>query len=235
MSFTQLPHHLADAIRTMVVDGDESAALHRIVAVACQEIAGADCAGITSLESTGLETLIATDPRVVLADQEQSRTGEGPCVSPGTAEPLTIICDDLADDDRWPRFGRAAADLGLCSAIFFKLVRGRTTIGSLNVYSARHGAFTDDARHSGSLLAAHAAIVLAASRQQANLHLALQTRDVIGQAKGILMERHRYNEHQAFDALIASSQQTKRKLRDVAEHLRTTGELPGGSDGGSQR
>lgn len=235
MSFTQMPHHLTGAIRAMVVDGDESAALHRIVAVACQEIAGTDCAGITSLESSGLETLIATDARVVLADKEQARTGQGPCMSPGTAELLTIICNDLAEDERWPEFGRAAADHGLCSAIFFKLVEGGTTIGSLNVYSARCGAFSDDARHSGALLAAHAAIVLAASRKQANLQLALLTRDVIGQAKGILMERHRYNEHQAFDALIASSQQTKRKLRDVAEHLRTTGELPGGSNGGSPR
>jgi AmiR/NasT family two-component response regulator len=75
-------------------------------------------------------------------------------------------------------------------------------------------------------LAAHAAVVMTASRKQANLSVALETRDVIGQAKGILMERYKIDDREAFNALIAVSQHTHRKLREVAEQLRTTGELP---------
>ena len=137
-----------------------------------------------------------------------------------------MVCNDLAADQRWPAFGAIAAAHGVNSMISFKLFDADGTVGALNLYSSKPYAFGAEAEETGALLAAHAAVVLAASRKQANLAVALESRDVIGQAKGILMERYKLDDRAAFATLIAISQHTQRKLRDIADELRRTGEVP---------
>ena len=97
--------------------------------------------------------------------------------------------------------------------------------GALNIYARPPHAFTPNSIHTGVLLAAHSALAIAAATTSADLRIALESRDVIGQAKGILMERFKITSTEAFDLLITASQHTNRKLRDVAADLTDTGAL----------
>jgi GAF domain-containing protein len=218
---------LPDAIRIITADADVDATYQRIVQVALREIAGADHGGITELSSAALRTRAVSHPDVELVDSAQYETGEGPCLSAAVADDPVVVSNDVAADPRWERFGPAAAALGVNSAISFKLFGPTGAIGALNVYAAKPHAFADEAHEVGSLLAAHAAVVMMASRKQSNLAIALESRDIIGQAKGILMERYKFDDRQALEALVVVSQHAHRKLRDVADELRTTGQLPG--------
>lgn len=218
---------IPDAIRKVTVEGDVESAFRRIVDVALRQIPGAELGGITELQAELLHTRGASHPEVTRIDSAQYESGEGPCLSAALAQLPVVVSNDVGADPRWHRFGQAAAALGVNSVISFKLFDVTGAVGALNLYATKRDAFTDDAEEIGSLLAAHAAVVMVASRKQANLAVALESRDVIGQAKGILMERYKLDDQQAFEALVAVSQHTHRKLREVAEELRMTGELPG--------
>ena len=221
------PQSLSDAIRRITAEPDEEVGLRRVVAVALQEIDAADYAGVTVLTKRAVQTHAASDGLVEKIDREQYDAWEGPCVT-AAVENLTVVhADDLRHDERWPTFGPRAAALNVNSMLCFKLFHGEASLGALNLYAHAPYAFPDDAANVGALLAAHAAVVMSAARKQANLSVALESRDVIGQAKGILMERYKLDDRQAFDVLIAASQHTHRKLREIADELRTTGELVG--------
>jgi len=96
-------------------------------------------------------------------------------------------------------------------------------LGALNLYSRRAGAFTDESEHVGSMFAAHAAVAYAAARTEAGLGGVVATRQLIGQAQGILMERHQLTGDQAFALLVRASQDRNVKLRELAEQLVYTG------------
>jgi AmiR/NasT family two-component response regulator len=100
-------------------------------------------------------------------------------------------------------------------------------MGALDVYGGKINAFDSDAENTGLLLASHAAIAMAGSRDITNLRVGLENRDIIGQAKGILMERYKISSQEAFDLLVMASQSTHRKLREIADELAATGELNG--------
>jgi len=137
--------------------------------------------------------------------------------------------DDLrAAGDRWSHFVPRAQELGIGSIMGFLLYTdGREDLGALNLYSSRPGAFNGRSERVGWLLASHAAVALAAARQVENLNLALQTSRHTGEAIGIVMSRYRINEEQAFAAIVRYSQSHNRKVRQVAEMVNQTGELPG--------
>ncbi|MEV4537488.1 ANTAR domain-containing protein [Asanoa sp. NPDC049518] len=106
-------------------------------------------------------------------------------------------------------------------------------MGSLNLYRRAPDAFSETDEDFASIIAAYVAVAVAMShrrddvdRREAALHRGLSTRDVIGQAKGILMERRRLSAGEAFDVLRRASQDLNRRLVDVAQHLADTGELP---------
>jgi GAF domain-containing protein len=154
----------------------------------------------------------------------QYQAGEGPCLD-AARHHQTVRSDDLRAEARWPRFARQATGLGVLSVLSFQLFAGDDSFGALNLYAADPAAFGQDSESTGLLLASHAALAMAAARTEAGLLTALDTREMIGQAKGILMERYKITGVQAFGLLVASSQGMNRKLRDVAEHLVATGEL----------
>ena len=109
----------------------------------------------------------------------------------------------------------------------FQLYVERDNLGALNLYSADACAFDDESEHVGLLFAAHAAVAMAGARRQEQLTHAVTVRDLIGQAKGILMERYKITADQAFQVLARASQQTNRRLADVADELTQTGSVPG--------
>lgn len=168
---------------------------------------------------------MATDDLVREVDRQQYTTKQGPCLSAARDTESVVLVNDLQTDSRWPAFSAAIADLPVKAMLSFQLYTDRGTLGALNLYAARAGAFNAESVHVGTLLAAHAAATAASALQNANLLIALNSRDVIGQAKGILMERYKITADEAFDLLIAASQRSQRKLHAVAAELADTGEL----------
>jgi AmiR/NasT family two-component response regulator len=98
-------------------------------------------------------------------------------------------------------------------------------LGSVSLYAADQAAFALADEYVARLFATQAALALAEARRTGQMRQALANRDVIGQAKGILMERHRITADEAFKMLSAQSQRANRKLADVARRLAETGTL----------
>ena len=163
-------------------------------------------------------------PRAV--DALQEGLGEGPCLD-AAYEHETVRVPDLANDTRWPRFSAAAAEAGALGMLSFQLYVEGDDLGALNLFARRAFAFDDESEHVGLLFAAHAAVAYSAARQRASLTRTVVTRQLIGQAQGILMERHKVTPEQAFSMLVRVSQHRNGKLRDVAEQLVLRGHLDG--------
>jgi GAF domain-containing protein len=158
-------------------------------------------------------------------DVVQQELDDGPCIA-ASRDQQVVRVDDMGSDDRWPRFAQEAISVGVHAMLCLPLYLDEQRLGSLSLYSSTTAAFDDHARRIATLLGTHAAIAVADARRNENLQRALLTRDTIGQAKGILMERHRITAQQAFDLLTRASQNTNTKLADVAETVASTGALP---------
>jgi hypothetical protein len=204
-----------------------------VTSTAVRRVAGAVSASITTFENGHFRTVSASDDAAVRADLIQYDLGAGPCVD-------TIRFDtcyrptDLRDDVRWPEYGaRVAKEVGFISMLSYRLntgSRAEQLLASLNIYSDRPGAFDDGAAEIGLLLATHGGLAIAAERYReraANLELALESSRVIGIAVGVLMTQHKVSRGQAFDLLRTASQNSNRKVRDVASHVALAGTLPG--------
>ena len=224
-----VPDRWAAIALQLAHQADRDAVLARVVTAALAYIDGAQHAGITLSGHVHEFTPVVGDDVAGDVERQQYATGEGPGLSAATKQAPVIDVLDLHADDRWPRFAAAVAHLGIRSALSFHLytVTGGAidTVGALTVYATRPAAFSRDSIDTGIALASHTAIAVAAAELGTHLRTALRSRDVIGQAKGILMERFKITAEQAFDLLIAASQRTHRKLRDLAELLTVTGEL----------
>jgi GAF domain-containing protein len=216
---------LSEFARELEDQTDTDAVMHRIVTAAVDELDGASGAAITLVERGKVRSPVHSGEWARRLGLAQERTGQGPCVDTAREE-ITLRCDDLRRETRWPRWAAEAVRLGAGSALSFQLFTQGNSIGALDIYADKPRAFDTDSENIGLLLATHAAIAMSASRKTDNLRIALESRDVIGQAKGILMERYKVDAAEAFDLLITASQATHRKLNQVAEHLATTGEIP---------
>lgn len=163
-------------------------------------------------------------------DAIQMEEREGPCLS-AAYEQKTVRIPDMDTEPRWPAFSRrAAAETGVRAMLAFQLFVQDENLGALNLYARRPHVFDDESEHVGLLVAAHAAVAFADTRETNQLNEAIETRDLIGQAKGILMERHRVTGQQAFFLLSEASSRTNTRLVDVADHLVASGELRAGPD-----
>lgn len=222
--------HLADAVRDLDAQPDPSRTLQRLTEITPEFFTSCDDVGISIVERDRIRTPVATNERLRKLDEAQYELGEGPCREAIRAHE-TVVVDDLATDPRWPSWGRAMVDeLGIRSSLSFRLfTRADRTWGALNVYSRTAHAFTDEDVLQGRTVAAMAAVALARSINDEQLASALESRTVIGQAVGILMERYSLDEDRAFDVLRRVSSQDNLKLRDVASELVHTRRLPGGT------
>ena len=160
-------------------------------------------------------------------DELQQELGQGPCLD-AMYEQATVRVDELAGDPRWPDLGRrATAELGVAGVLCIQLFVRRSDLAALTLLSRSPRAFTDESERVGLLFATHAAIAMADARDLDHVTVALTSRDVIGQAKGILMERYKITAEMAFALLATTSQETNRKLAEVAARLAETGALGG--------
>jgi GAF domain-containing protein len=151
-------------------------------------------------------------------DELQMRYLEGPCVRAALAE-IVVRTDDFRKETKWPNYSPKVVELGVLSGLSFKLYTSSQTAGALNLFSLRENAFDAEAESVGAVLAAHAAAAILASRQSEQLESALSTRDRIGQAKGIIMERYDVDDVAAFAMLRTLSQDSNTKLVDVAARV----------------
>jgi hypothetical protein len=211
---------------------DLDQALTQIVAAAVGAVPGAEAGGISLTSGGEVTSRSPTDPGVAELDTLQSELGEGPCITAISEAPDdgTVVVGDLAGEDaaRWPRFAPHAVDAGYRSMLSCELDAGGRLRAALNLYASRAGAFGIEARLTAALFGVQAAMLLYGSEQAQHLQRALDSRDLIGQAKGILVERFRVDGDEAFHLLVRSSQDTNMKLVDVARWLvDETTERPG--------
>lgn len=222
---------LAELTRTLLDATSVVTALDRIVVATRQAIPGADLVSITLRGADGhYYTPAETDPIADELDQIQYELGEGPCMDaariPG---PAIAVSEDLSDEPLWPKFGRAAAERGYHSIVATALLpdsRPPKLVGALNVYSRRRSGLTATDRDVALLLACHGSLALAnvqanstAALQATHLRRAIESRDIIGQAKGILMHRRGVSADEAFGILRRVSQDLNVKLADLAHTL----------------
>ena len=161
---------------------------------------------------------------ILTLDQLQQKLNDGPCIDAAEQQALIHI-PDTHRESRWPEFAAEAENLGVCSMLCVPLQVHEQCLGTLSLYSERVTAFTSHDEQVTTLFATLAAIALAEAQRTDQLHAALANRDVIGQAKGILMERNRITADAAFGYLARASQDVNMKLAAVARHLVETGEL----------
>ncbi|MFT4393429.1 GAF and ANTAR domain-containing protein [Gordonia lacunae] len=194
--------------------------LDSITAGAVEYVPGAQYAGVLLVDQKkNFDTLAPTDPLMNEADRIQKETGEGPCLQ-AAWDHHTVLVNDIGSDDRFPAFSaRVLEETPLRSSLSFKLFTDKGTIGALNVFSEETDVFGDESLEVGLLFATHAALALRAARQQQHFQSALASRDVIGQAKGMIMYRFRIDAVAAFALLRRLSQDTNTPLAKVAEQL----------------
>jgi GAF domain-containing protein len=201
--------------------------LDAIVSTATRMLSPARYAGLTVFSRGELTPRASTGEAPLLLDRLQQQLGDGPCISAARHQTVVRI-EDTGRDERWPQFSAEAARLNVRSILCVPLWIDERSLGALSLYADQVAAFTDLHERVTSLLATFAALALAEAQRTGQLHDALDNRDVIGQAKGILMERHGITADVAFGVLSRVSQAENMKLAEIARHLAQTGELQGG-------
>ncbi|SFB48616.1 GAF domain-containing protein [Amycolatopsis marina] len=221
---TSLAHMARDLQRRTTVQET----LDRIAEFAVEVVDGCEAAGILVLRGGRVLTMARTDNVVQASDRIQGELREGPCFDAAYYKRESFRIGDMSTSvRRWPRYAPKARELGVGSMMGFLLfVEGDNELGALDLYSSRPGAFTEHSEHVGWLLASHSGVALSTARHEAQLREAIATRQDIGEALGILMERHMYTEQDAFTLLTKVSQDLNIKLRDIAHTIVTTGEIP---------
>jgi GAF domain-containing protein len=200
------------------------ALLPLIGATAVETVDGAEGAGISGFRRSGRMTELAATSRVVeLVDARQAELGEGPCVAAFSGGDVVRV-EETAFEERWPRWARAAEDLGLHAALSVPVRHGDLRLGSIQVYSGTPRAFGPRAERVLTLLAAQAAALLAelppdgtAQRMSPQLLGALRRRAVIARAVRVLIADRGVDEETALAVLIASAQAEEVTLREAAE------------------
>lgn len=219
----ELLERLATVARALDT-GSVQDTLQRIVDAAVEVVPGCDHAGVTITRSRQLTTPAASDAVARRLAILQVESGEGPCLDAIVTDEV-FRTDDLAAERRWPRFSALAAEeTGIASVLALRLFARNRKLGSLNLFSARPAAFTDEDVAIAVLFAAIASVALNAANTEEGLEVAVRSRDVIGRAKGILMERHKITDEEAFRRLAEVSQRMNIRVAQIAERVAETGD-----------
>ena len=199
--------------------------LEAIASTAVTMLSPARYAALTVLAHGELIPRASTGEPPLLLDRLQQRLGDGPCVNAAKRQSVFRI-DDTREDLRWPEFCAEAARLNVRSMLCVPLWIDERGLGALSLYADQAAAFSESHERITILLATFAALALAEAQRADQMHDALSSRDVIGQAKGILMERHGVTADAAFSVLSRVSQAENIKLAEVARRFVETGDLP---------
>jgi transcriptional regulator with GAF, ATPase, and Fis domain len=212
---------LTELIASLDRQGTETKeGLRELIHSGTQHVTGSNYAGITLAErSHAITNVVATHRYPVLLDVIQNEYGEGPCVAAAWQHHVMHV-EDLAVDRRWPRYQQyALANTPIRSILSFELFVDHDTTAALNFFAHHPYAFTDESMELGHIFATHVALAWSMMRRHDQFRSALASRDIIGQAKGVIMERFDLDAVEAFDLLARLSQQSNMKLFDIARTL----------------
>ena len=197
--------------------------LGQIVSAAVDTISSVDAGSISMTEHGRIDTRHPTCEGIRALDEVQSDLREGPCITAIECPPESgmIVAQDLAGGDaaQWPRFAPRAVAAGYRGLMSTTLSVDGRMHAALNLYSAAPDAFGEHCRIQAGLFGIQAALLLHGASEAANLQRAVDSRDLIGRAKGILMERFGTDDQGAFQMLVRSSQDTNLKVTAVAQWL----------------
>lgn len=201
-------------------DTDSDTVVAELAEHAAAEIPGAQYAGITlTRNAKHIDTPAATHYWPVLLDKIQQRHLEGPCLTAAWDE-KTVHVPDMEAEDRFPDYRRdALAETPIRSIMAFQLFIAGESLGALNIYAEEPQAFSAEARTLGLIFAAHSSVAWNSARRDEQFQRALSSRDVIGQAKGMIMERYRVDAVHAFEVLRKLSQDSNVPLLQIASEL----------------
>jgi transcriptional regulator with GAF, ATPase, and Fis domain len=218
---------LSDLARTLEREDDTDAMLATMVHEAIAAVPGVQEASISVVTARRhVESQAASGELPALVDHLQEETGQGPCLD-AAYDHHTVRVEDMGKEERWPKFAAAAREAGAGSMLCFQLYVEGDNLGALNLYASEPGAFDDESEHVGLLFASHAAVAFAGIQKHDQMTQVIATGDLIGQAKGRLIERFDIGGDRAFMLLIRVCQTQHMKLRDVAEQLVFSGNLTG--------
>ena len=208
--------------------GDVDTTLANITAAAVEVLPDVQASSITVKHADGrLETVAPTHDFLRDVDAAQYELQEGPCYE-AAVDTVHITSPNLSADERFPRYAPVALRAGVRAQAGVRLFDTPSSNGALNLYSGRVGSFTDLGVLS-QLFAHQSAVALDYARQVDQLQEAVRSRQLIGQAVGIVMERYSVDEARAFGFLTRLSNDQNLKLRLVAERL-VQASVDGGTD-----
>ncbi|MET0930776.1 MAG: GAF and ANTAR domain-containing protein [Aeromicrobium sp.] len=209
---------LADMAGELEHDSNPDTMLDRVSHYA-RRVLDADDAGIMRTHSrSSIDTAAITAARVAAAHQLQVSLDEGPCLDAIRGR-ATYRSDDVEKDQRWPRWGPAAAEIGIRSAMGVRLATRDRGYGCLDVYADGPSAFSHSDEDTAEMLAAHATAALSLAERVKNMTTALESRTTIAQAQGVLMEKFDIDPEAAFGFLKRISQHENTRLATVAEAI----------------
>jgi GAF domain-containing protein len=214
-----------DVVRLLDEFDGVSRFLGAVVRRAVDRTPGAEACGLTVEQAGHGVTVEYSGEMAAAADERQYELDDGPCLQAmRTGE--TVSAADMTTEDRWGAYPQRAIDVGVGSSLSLPLRIGGTGRGALNLYSTRAHAFTDDDRRTAESWTAQASAALAVALRMAereavvdHLHHGMTSRQVIGQAVGLLMSQRRCTAEEAFELLKSASQRSNEKMRDLARRL----------------
>jgi GAF domain-containing protein len=210
--------------RVALVDRTLTDVLNDLTRIAAQGIPGAEATSITLIRGDHAFTAGHSGEMALAADELQYEHGYGPCVDAGRGGVLLWV-DDMATEERWPDYVAHVCRVSpVRSSLSVPLPYQGSSIGALNNYSTTTSAFANaESLRAGLEVAEVIAVAVANAdahwqlgEQARNMGLAMQSRAVIEQAKGVLMAQRHVDADQAFEILREASQRYNRKLRDIA-------------------
>jgi GAF domain-containing protein len=232
------PEGLDNAVRILarLLHSEESleATLSRVAGLACRTLDACDMASVTMMTGGRPSTPVQTDPTAGDLDSAQYRSEKGPCLQAYSVN--EVVRGTISESaEHWPEFTAAAVEAGVRSVLAVPLVVNELPLGALNLYSKTVESYDETAEETAVLFSEQAAVACANAEVYwrtysltEHLREALESRDVIGQAKGILMARRGCTPDAAFEALRKVSQHRNIKLREIAEQVVYLGDLEGG-------
>ncbi|MET0899072.1 MAG: GAF and ANTAR domain-containing protein [Mycobacterium sp.] len=218
-SVHDLAVRMAELARTIASPRSLDDVLAGVTAAAKDLIPGVDAAGVLLIAKGDIFKSLATTSELPHElDILQMKFDEGPCRQ-AALEDVVVRTDDFREEKRWPQYSPKCVEMGVLSGLSFKLYTADRTAGALNLFGSEPQTWDTESETIGMVLAAHAASAVLASRESEQLKSALSSRDRIGQAKGIIMERYKVDDMQAFEMMRRLSQDSNTRLVDIAQQV----------------
>jgi transcriptional regulator with GAF, ATPase, and Fis domain len=221
--FDVLRHAMRQLTEQFAHPAEIDGTLSSVTASCVELIDGVESADVLLVAGADrFKSVAATSQIAVDVDDLQKRFREGPCLDAANGNPV-IVCNDLRNEARWPSFAEAAVEAGVHSLMSFELYANHTRRGAMNLFGFKPDVFNPENEAVAAMLATHAAVALIANDERLQFQSALASRDVIGQAKGMIMERFGVDAVHAFELLKKLSQSSNTRLAVVAQEIVSRG------------